>query len=49
MDKLVNVEVLGRPVNWMILLLLIVLVWTGAFAVLRAKVATILPADKDDK
>lgn len=49
MERLVNLQVLGHPVNWLILILLIVLLWFGAFAVLKNPlVASVLPADKDD-
>ncbi len=49
MDRLVNLEILGHPVNWIILILLIVLLWFGAFAVIQNPMfANIVPNDKDD-
>jgi hypothetical protein len=33
MDGIVNLEILGHPINWLIVILLVVLIYFGAFAV----------------
>jgi hypothetical protein len=48
MGRLVNLEILGHPINWIILVLLIVLIWFGIFAVAQSPfLASVLPSDSD--
>jgi hypothetical protein len=43
MSKIINVEILGHPLNWLIIIGIVVFIWFALFAIqMRAKSA---PAD----
>lgn len=44
MDKVVNVEILGRPLNALILICLIVVFWYSLYMTFGGKVAALLPS-----
>lgn len=49
MDKIINIELLGHPLNWVLIILVIIIVWFGVFA-LASKInpAAIAALDTDD-